>query len=78
MILPLFGGKNGTVGGTIKEIGGYFGVVISEPIIWTVCAIFIGIVALVTFRRLPARDEEPSLVTDEADNNLQKLTGKSE
>ncbi len=78
LMIPLFGGKNGTVGGTIKEIGGYFGVVISEPIIWTVCAIFIGIVALVTFRRLPARDEEPSLVTDEADNNLQKLTGKSE
>lgn len=69
-VIPLFGGKNGTVGGSIQELGGYFGVVISEPIIWTVCAIFIGIVAVITFRRLPAEDKD-------SDNIVQKLTDKS-
>ena len=55
-IIPLFGGNNGTVGGTIQEIGGYFGVVISEPIIWTVCAIAIAIITGVTLHRLPKDD----------------------
>lgn len=34
----------------------YFGVIISEPIIWTVCAVIVGIIALVTLRRLPKED----------------------
>lgn len=55
-MIPLFGGKNGTVGGTIEQIGGYFGVVISEPIVWTVCAIMIGIITAVTLYRLPKED----------------------
>ena len=55
-IIPLFGGNNGTVGGTIQEIGGYFGVVISEPIIWTVCAVVIAIITGVTLHRLPKDD----------------------
>ena len=55
-MIPLFGGKNGTVGGTVEQIGGYFGVVISEPIIWTVCAIMIGIITAVTLYRMPKDD----------------------
>lgn len=55
-MIPLFGGKNGKVGGTIEEIGGYFGVVISEPIIWTVCAIIIGSITAVTLYRMPKSD----------------------
>ena len=35
---------------------GYMGVILSEPIIWTACAIVIGIIALVTFRKLPKED----------------------
>lgn len=38
----------------------YMGVIISEPIIWTVCAIIIGTIALVTLRRLPHNDENIS------------------
>ena len=53
VMIPLFGGDNGTVGGTIKEIGGYFGVVISEPIVWTVCAVMIGTITAVTLHKLP-------------------------
>lgn len=52
LMVPLFGGKNGSPGGTIKEVGGYFGIILSEPIIWTSCAAFIGIVAAVELKRL--------------------------
>lgn len=55
-MIPLFGGKNGTVGGTVEQIGGYFGVVISEPIIWTVCSVMIAIITIVTLYRLPKDD----------------------
>ena len=58
VMVPLFGGTNGDVGGSIKEIGGYFGVVISEPIVWTVCAVIIGIIAFVTLKRMPKEDAE--------------------
>ena len=34
----------------------YMGVIVSEPIIWTLCAIVIGTIALVTLRRLPKDD----------------------
>lgn len=61
VMIPLFGGSNGKVGGTIEEIGGYFGVVISEPIVWTVCAVIIGIIAAVTLHRLPREDVGESL-----------------
>ncbi len=52
VMVPMFGGKNGTVGGTTEQVGGYFGIILSEPIIWTVCAIFIGIIAVIELRRL--------------------------
>ncbi len=55
-MIPLFGGTNGEAGGSIKEIGGYFGVVISEPIVWTVCAVVIGIIAVVTLNKMPKDD----------------------
>jgi len=55
-MIPLFGGKNGTVGGTVEQIGGYFGVVISEPIIWTICSIMIGIITIATLYRMPKDD----------------------
>lgn len=32
---------------------GYFGVIISEPIIWTICAVMIGIIAVITLKRMP-------------------------
>ncbi len=35
----------------------YMGVIVSEPIIWTICAIIIGAIALATIRRLPNTDE---------------------
>lgn len=57
VIIPLFGGNNGTVGNSIEEIGGYFGVIISEPIIWTACSFLIIIIAVVTLHRLPKEDE---------------------
>ena len=38
----------------------YMGVIVSEPIIWTVCAIIIGTIALVTIRRLP-KDDVPQM-----------------
>lgn len=56
VIIPFFGGNNGTVGGSLKQIGGYFGVIISEPIIWTACAILIIIIAIATIRKLPKED----------------------
>lgn len=52
-IVPLFGGKNGIPSGNIKEVGGYFGIMISEPIIWTMCAVLIVIIAVITLKRLP-------------------------
>lgn len=56
VIIPFFGGNNGTVGGSLEQIGGYFGVIISEPIIWTACAILIIIIAIATLRKLPKED----------------------
>ena len=56
-MIPLFGGQSGTVGMTVEDIGGYFGVVLSEPIIWTLCAVMIGTIAIVTLKNLP-KDEE--------------------
>ena len=56
VIIPLFGGNNGTVGDSLEKIGGYFGVIISEPIIWTTCAVLIIIIAVITIRRLPKED----------------------
>lgn len=38
----------------------YFGVILSEPIIWTVCGIMVGAIAIFTLRRMP----EDDLVTD--------------
>lgn len=52
VMIPLFGGKNGTSGGSAEKVGGYFGVILSEPIIWTTCAVFIGIIAVIELRRL--------------------------
>lgn len=40
----------------------YMGVIVSEPIIWTVCAVVIGTIAVVTIRRLPHEDEAPEIV----------------
>ena len=56
VMIPVFGGKDGTVGSTIKEIGGYFGVVLSEPIIWTICAVMMIIIAALTLKGLPKDD----------------------
>lgn len=61
-MIPLFGGTNGKAGKTIEEIGGYFGVVISEPIIWTTCAVIIVIIAAVTLHKLPRVDSPDSLL----------------
>lgn len=55
-MIPLFGGRNGTVGGSTERIGGYFGVVISEPAIWTVCAVMIGLITAATLYRMPKDD----------------------
>ena len=52
-IVPLLGGKNGVPSGNIKDVGGYFGIMISEPIIWTVCAVVIVIIAVITLKNLP-------------------------
>ena len=38
----------------------YFGVILSEPIIWTVCGIMVGAIAIFTLRRMP----EDAPVTD--------------
>ena len=57
-MIPLFGGQSGTVGTTLDEIGGYFGVVLSEPIIWTLCAVMIGTIAVITLKNLPKDKEE--------------------
>lgn len=57
VMIPLFGGSNGDVGGTIKQLGGYFGVVISEPTVWTICAVIIVVIAAVTLHRFPRTDE---------------------
>lgn len=35
---------------------GYFGVILSEPIIWTACGIMIGIIAIFTLRAMPKDD----------------------
>ena len=57
VMIPLFGGHTGTVGGSIEAVGGYFGVIISEPIIWTTCAVLIIIITIFALRRLPKEDE---------------------
>ena len=57
-MIPLFGGKDGTVGSTVQQVGGYFGVVLSEPVIWTVCAVMIGTIAIFTLRSMP-KDDAP-------------------
>lgn len=59
VMIPLFGGSSGKAGNTFAEIGGYFGVVISEPIVWTVCALIIGTIAAVTIHKLPCEDIAP-------------------
>ncbi len=56
LMIPLFGGHTGTVGETVEQVGGYFGVIISEPIIWTSCAVLIIIIVAVTLRKLPKED----------------------
>lgn len=56
VMIPLFGGKNGDVGSTVEQIGGYFGVVISEPAVWTVCGIMITVITLAALHRLPKED----------------------
>ena len=38
----------------------YFGVILSEPIIWTVCGIIIGIIAVFTLRSMP-KDDMPDI-----------------
>ena len=40
---------------------GYFGVIVSEPIIWTVCGIMIGLIAVFTLRAMPKDDIESSV-----------------
>ena len=37
---------------------GYFGVILSEPIIWSVCAVLVGIIAVITLRSMPKEDLE--------------------
>ncbi len=59
VMVPVFGGKNGEPGDSIEKVGGYFGIILSEPIIWTVCAVFIGIVASIELRRLKPEKNNP-------------------
>lgn len=68
-MIPLFGGKSGDVGATIEEIGGYFGVVLSEPIIWTICALMIGTIAVFTLRALPKEDLPQELYEKESEHD---------
>lgn len=70
VMIPLIGGKDraGAAGATIKEIGGYFAVVISEPVIWTACAAMIGIIAINELRKLPREDNE------DIDSQKEKIT----
>lgn len=68
-IVPFFGGKNGVPSGDIKEVGGYFGIMISEPIIWTICAVLIVIIAVITLKRLPEDTVDISKATP-AENNI--------
>lgn len=57
LMIPLFGGNNGQCGESAKDVGGYFGVIISEPIVWAVCSIVIGMIIAVTLHKLPADKE---------------------
>ncbi len=34
----------------------YFGVVLSEPIIWTICGVLVGVIAIFTLRSMPRED----------------------
>ncbi len=36
----------------------YFGVILSEPIIWTICGILVGVIAVATLRSMPKKDME--------------------
>lgn len=36
----------------------YFGVILSEPIIWTVCGILVGVIAVFTLNNMPKKDLE--------------------
>lgn len=58
VMIPLFGGHTGTVGNTVEQVGGYFGVIISEPIIRTTCAVLIIIITIFALRRLPKEDDD--------------------
>ncbi len=49
---------------------GYFGVIISEPIIWTVCAVIIGIIALLTIRALPKETPQKDAALQNAKGDL--------
>lgn len=42
----------------LMPILGYFGVILSEPIIWTVCGIMVGVIAIFTFCSFPKSDRE--------------------
>lgn len=44
---------------------GYMGVIISEPIIWTVCSVIIGLIALATLKGLPRVDLNEEQITAE-------------
>ncbi len=35
---------------------GYFGVILSEPIIWTVCAVLVGVIMILTLKAMPSAD----------------------
>ena len=47
-------------------IYGYFGVILSEPIIWTVCGIMIGLIAVFTLRAMPKDDLQSETAGKEA------------
>ena len=64
VMIPVFGGQNGTVGSNLEQIGGYFGVVLSEPIIWSICSILMIIISIVTLKGLP-KDDFPEQATAE-------------
>lgn len=58
VMIPVFGGKGGAPGGTAAQVGGYFGVILSEPIIWTVCSVMMIIIAIFTLKGFPKDDME--------------------
>ncbi|MGN1119458.1 MAG: MATE family efflux transporter, partial [Oscillospiraceae bacterium] len=64
VMIPAFGGQNGTVGSNLEQIGGYFGVVLSEPIIWSICSVLMIIISIITLKGLP-KDDFPEQATAE-------------